>query len=160
MTLSSDPTPRQGGDHEAELYNLLKTSSDPNPKTSVETNEEASTVGTQQLYPDPKGRESGTLDAPWGEASRQEKGRQNPFHNSSGVWDEHKQTRFGVLDKAFSGFDAAAAVAKGIIGQHFTTKDYETHTALLQPKADQQVKVSHSREPTLLERVKGLVGRP
>ncbi len=160
MTLSKDPAPRQGTTNpEEELYELLKQAED-DTKLQLESNQEQSTVGTQQIYKDPKGREKGTLDAPWGEKSVQKDGKNEPFHNSSGIWEGHQDTRYGVLQKAFSGFDQAADAAKGLISQNFNTKDYVARTALLAPKQEQQVKVSHPREPTLLERVKGLTGRP
>jgi hypothetical protein len=163
-SLTLDPGPRRGDNHEDELYELLKAGEDTTPATSVETNEEASTVGMTQLYDDPKGRESGNADAPWGEKGQQQAGRQEPFHNSEGAWEGHKQTRHGVLGKAFSGLATAAKADQGIIAQNFKTRGYETHSALLEPasKSEQdnkQVKVSHPRGRTLLEQVRGLTGR-
>lgn len=162
--LSLDPAPRRGNHHEEELFDLLKEGTDTTPKTSVETNEDDKTVGTQQLYDDPIGRESGNADAPWGEKGEQQAGRQEPFHNSEGVWKEHQTTRHGVLDKAFSGLGAASKADQSLIAQNFKTRGYETHSALLESaskpeQSNTQVKVSHPRGQTLLETVKGLLGR-
>lgn len=158
--LSLDPAPRRGNHHEEELFDLLKEGT----TTSVDTNEGDKTVGTQQLYDDPAGRESGNIDAPWGEKGPQQAGRQEPFQNSEGAWKEHQTTRHGVLGRAFSGLGAASKADRGIIAQNFNTKGYETHSALLEPaskppQANTQVKVSHPRGRTLLESVKGLLGR-
>lgn len=164
MTISHDPSPRAPGDYEEELFELLKQGEDTNPATSIETNEEASTVGTNDLYKEPLVRESKNIDAPWGEPGPQQSGRQEPFHNSSGVWSGHQQTRFGTLNKTFSGYSGAAAADQAIIAQNFNNRDYETHSALLErtSKPEQgkpHTKAAHVRQPTLIEQVKQVVGR-
>lgn len=147
MSLSHDPCPRISADCEDELYELLKEGE------ATENNEGSSTKGETVLYPDPLGREAGNADAPWGE-----KGHPDPSHNSTGVWEGHKKTRSGVLSNTFSGFGAAQAAARATISQNFNTKDYGTHSAVLEKKA--AMKMAEPRQLTLLERVKRVTGRP
>lgn len=131
----------------------IKQAADSNAKTSIETNEEDSTVGGVNVYDDPEDRKEtkGTLDAPRGEP-----GPKDPFHNSDGVWEQSKDTRRGVLDRTMSGFANASEAEKKLMSENFShvaDRSFETHSALLQDKTK-----TGSHHPTLSEQVKRLLG--
>jgi hypothetical protein len=145
--------------HEDELYELLQSK---RASGEVQNNEGASTVGTTSLYDDPEDRvEGGEQHAPWGEEGPSEGKRPNQaFHNSSGVYDEHKKVRQGVLDNAFAGRKNTDAADQALISSNFAhgkSGDFTAHSVHLQSKSVE--KVSHPRTPTLMERVAKIAGR-
>lgn len=142
---------------EDDLYELLGKEAN---ETTLEDNEDDSTVGTLSVYEDPKERESGTIDAHWGDTDISE-GKKLPSaqHHSTAVDKLHADTREGVLDRSFSGKAQADQVHQALINENFAhaaSGDYSTHSTHLKKKSVE--KVSHVRTPTLLERVKGLTG--
>lgn len=147
--------------HEAELMDLLKEGNDPNPKTSVETNETDSTVGVTHQYDKPEDRVTGESTALQGEEPVTDTPtRTDAVHHSSAVWDESKKVRAGVLLRALDGKATAAKADQAIMSENFkhvASGDFEAHSCLLQGKS--KLKVSHARTPTLMERVREVTGR-
>ncbi len=144
--------------HEDELYELLQTK---RASGEVPNNEGASTVGTANLYDDPDDRVEGEMDAPWGEKGPTEQGRPNQaFHNTSGVYDEHKKVRQGVVDKIFFDRKKTDAADQALISanfEHGKSGDFSAHSIHLQGKSVE--KISHPRTPTLMEQVAKKTGR-
>jgi hypothetical protein len=146
------------GQQEDELYELLQSKS---AAGELETNEDASTVGSTDLYDGPADREGGgKIESPWGEAGQTEGSTPNQaFHNSNGAYDEHKRVRQGVLDRAFSGRSKADAADQALIAANFDhgkSGDFTAHSVHLQAKSVE--KISHPRTPTLMERVRKITG--
>lgn len=133
---------------------LEKGGSDTNPATSTDTQDETrSTVGTTSLYENPADRQSGNLDAPWGEP-----GPKDPDHHGSGPWNKHVETKHELLDKAFSGTQTAAKADQQLISANFAhgaSGDFETHSPLLHAKSETKA----TKEPTLMEKVRTVAGR-
>lgn len=147
------PTP------EDELYELLQTKK---AAGEVDNNEDASTVGAIDLYEEPADRATaGKIESPWGEEGHTEGGRPNQaFHNSNGVYDEHKKVRQGVLDRAFSDRGKADAADQALIAanfEHGKSGDFTAHSVHLQGKSVE--KISHPRTPTLMELARRVLGQ-
>lgn len=145
--------------HEDELYELLQTK---RASGEIQNNEDASTVGTVNLYDDPEDRaEAGKIDAPWGEKGPTEGKRPNQaFHNSDGVYDEHKKVRQGVVDHIFFDRKKADEADQALISanfEHGKSGDFNAHSIHLQGKSVE--KISHPRTPTLMARVVKIAGR-
>ena len=145
--------------HEDDLYELLQSKK---ASGEVKDNESASTVGTTSLYDDPEDRaEGGKPESPWGEEGPSEGSRPNQaFHNSDGVYDEHKKGRQGVVDNAFSGRKNTDSADQALIAANFDhgkKGDFTAHSIHLQSKSVE--KVSHPRTQTLMERVTKIAGR-
>lgn len=144
---------------EDELYELLQSK---RASGEVADNESKSTVGTTGLYDDPEDRaEGGEQHAPWGEEGPSEGSRPNQaFHNSTGVYDEHKKNRQGVVDNAFSGRKNTDKADQALISANFDhgrKGDFTAHSIHLQSKSVE--KISHPHTPTLMERVLKVAGR-
>jgi hypothetical protein len=132
------------GIHEDRLFALLKEGE------SLETNEDQTTRGYTNVYPNPPGR-----DDQWGEKGPQEGGRNAPSVHSTGAVEGNKDTRFGVLGRVLDNKDQAAAAARALMAANLDTVrkgDYESHSPLLQ-------KVSFPRSRTLTEQVLRTTGR-
>lgn len=131
-----------------------KEGSDTTPATSTDPKDETrSTVGTTSLYDNPEDRESGNVDAPWGE-----KPPEDPQQHGTGVENKHVDTERGILDKAFSGTAAAAKADQQLISANFAhgaSGDFESRQPLLQGKSSNEAK----KEPTLMEKVRSVAGR-
>lgn len=143
------------GQAENELFELLQTK---RADTSLETNEDGSTANTMRLYDDPPGRDEVNS---WGEEGPKEGDRPNQaFHNSSGVWDESKKDRQGVVNLVFEGVPNTNKADQALISENFEhgkSGDFSAHSLHLQGKSVE--KISHPRTPTLQERVIRIAGR-
>ena len=132
------------GINEDRLYALLKEGE------SLETNEDQTTRGYTNVYPDPPDRED-----QWGEKGHMENGRNAPAVHSSGAVEGNKDVRHGVLERVLDNKNQAATAAKALMAANLDTVrdgDYESHSVLLQ-------KVSFPRQRTLSERVLRTLGR-
>lgn len=82
-------------------------------------------------------------------------------HSGTGLVTEANHDRAGMLEELFGVLPGAAAADKALIAQHFATPEGErrqAHSPLLQKKV---ASVRHLvDEPTLMERVRGVAGRP
>lgn len=102
------------------------------------------------LYDNPPGRESGNIDAPWGEAPHPD-----PNHNGDAAWKLHLDTRFGTLKRLFDGKENAKDVDQALVQQYFEhgkPGEYETRAALLHKEAQ----ALQPEGATLTERVRKL----
>ena len=132
------------GIHEDRLFALLKEGE------ALETNEDQTTRGYTNVYPDPPGR-----DDQWGEKGPQENGRNAPAVFSTGALESNKDTRLGVLGRVLDNKEQAATAARALMAANLDTVrsgDYESHSVLLQ-------KVSFPRNQTLAEQVLRTTGR-
>lgn len=116
--------------------------------TTLESNVDQGNDGVNNVYPNPEGRPSGTLSAPWGE-----KPHPDPFHHSTSVWEQAQEDRPKMLGRLFDVLEPSAAADKKLVSDNFETNTYESHSPLLQKKA------SHESPPTLGERVRSLLSR-
>lgn len=125
------------GIQEDRLYALLKEGEAP------ETNEDASTSGENQLYPEPSDR-----DEEW-------TGKDDPAEFSSAAKAGDKETRHGVLGRVLGNKDRASENAKSLMRSSLksvASGNYESTAPLLQ-------KVSYPRQQTLSEKVIKAAGR-
>lgn len=146
-----------GDTHEDRMYAFLKEGGDTNPSTSTDTKDESeSTVGVTHQRDTPEDREpAATITAPWGE-----KPPVDPQQHGTGVKEEHHKGQRELLNRAFGGKGKAEKADQAVISQNFahgSSGDYESRAPLLQSKAKE--KVSHIRTPSLMTRVRGLLGR-
>jgi len=120
---------------------------------SMKDNENDTLVGTMNVYPNPEGRDAGTIDAPWGEDPG------NPRPHGTGVETESKEDREKLIDRVFNGTAQYSAADKALIAQHFNHgKDgqHESHSPLLTRKTAAKHVPS---APTLTEQVRTVMGR-
>ena len=120
------------------------------------TNEGHMAPGRAKVRPDPAGREPGTISARWGDQPKLDRDGY-PTPQGTGVEEEANEGRAGVLENLFDEMGHAAAADKALIGQHFATPTGEhrtPHSPLLQKSAFAR------HEPTLRERVRGILGKP
>lgn len=125
-----------------------------NFKTSeaTPTTENQKMKSLEELHTDPAGRGgAGTLDAPWGVA-----GKEDPMHGGQAAWDVFIQDGPQILARCFDGFEASKQTDRALIGAHFDTKDYTSHSPLLRKYAEAG---NVAPESTLQERVMALTGR-
>jgi hypothetical protein len=131
---------------------LEKQAEDPNPATSLKTDEDKSSVGTNQVYEDPGERVGDGHDARWGETPKEE-----PAHHNDNTFKESVNVRRGVLERQLSGFANAQSADQQLLADNFSnvsSGNFEAHSALLQSKTK-----TGSAEPSLAERVRKLTGR-
>ena len=120
-------------------------------ESSLPNDGDKSTVGVNNVYPNPEGRESGNIDAPWGEKPDP---RVQP--HGSGVESEAADVRKGVLGRVLDGIPQASAADRGLIGRMFRTpasQRHESHSVLLGGGNEKRSSAS------LSERVLELTGR-
>jgi len=111
---------------EQELYDLLKSAEE------VETDVDKTTVGTNpHPYPEPDGRESDSIDAPWGEDNG------GPLHFSNVAVEQMLESRQRILDRYFDSKSTADDNAQKVIGTLFATKSYESSAPNLETLSDQ-----------------------
>lgn len=124
---------------------------------TLTNNENQTTVGTTNVYPDPTDRDFYNLDAHWGDPDHDSK--QDGTHYSTGVKLEFHQDREALLDRIFNGMSQASAADKSIISQmfeHGKPGQHESHSPLLTRKTA----AAHVQDaPTLSERVRAVAGR-
>jgi hypothetical protein len=97
-------------DHEQELYNILKVADE----TSTGDDETRTVPGEESSYGEPA-----HVLPPADQVS-------------PGVIAAHKDTRQGVLSRSFSELERSAIADKQLIGQNFETREFGSHSPLLQ----------------------------
>jgi len=140
--------------HETRLYELLKVGE------SMDTNEDETTADQDNGPPDPSDRDSGDIGAPWGEPDGSENHMGTAQHHSSAVQELHDEGREKQLERSFSSKTDADKTHQATISQNFAhgaSGEFTTHSAHLRPKSVE--KLSHARQPTLMEQVRRLTGR-
>lgn len=108
---------------------------------AMDNNEDQEVKGKVDFYPDPPGRSSGTIDAPWGEP-----GPSDPVSFSTGAAAEAAKDRKALLEKVFTHVEQMRAKETALVHSHFSTRGYESHSPLLKKAS-----------PTLAEQVRKLV---
>lgn len=135
-----------------QFYEFLKESA----ATPPETDEDKNTVGVNAVAPGPEG-DGGCIDSSWGEPGPQAGGRnQANQHGDVAVATAHEE-RAGILQKLFSGTEAAATADQALLSanfEHFAQGDFTARSALLGSKMK-----TKTAAPTLLESVVRIVGR-
>jgi len=126
---------------------------------TLENNEDRSTVGVNNVYPNPPERAAGTIDAPWGEHDVPKGGKNDAQHYGTGVEVECQQDREKLLERVFDGVPQASAADKALIAANFDHGQpgaHESHSPLLTRKTAAHHAPS---APTLVEQVRAVVGR-
>jgi hypothetical protein len=134
---------------DSDLVKLLEKEAE---DTSMPTNEGQRTPASGQMYEDPPGRDGESTNARWGEKPHMEGSRQEPFHNSDGVFQESVDVRRGVLDRIFDHFKPAQTETQSQMSgllDHASNGDFQTHSALLQSKTK-----TGSAQPSLADQVR------
>ena len=126
---------------------------------TLSNNEDQSTVGMTNLYPNPEDRPSHDIDAPWGESPNPKGAPNDAVHYGTGVKLEFHQDRESLLDRIFDVMPQASNADKALIAQSFERGkpgQHEAHSPLLTRKTAAQ----HVPDaPTLAERVRAVAGR-
>ncbi len=95
----------------------------------LENNEDKGVPGENNVYPDPTGRPSRSLDAPWGELPEKDQD-----HIGDGAWKAYLETHVGVLRRVFTNFNEAARAAKSQVNKYFES-NWESKAPLLSKAA-------------------------
>ena len=124
------------------------------------TNEDSTDKGKNTVYPDPPGRASGTIDALWGDAPPP---RPHGWvgNYGTGVMEQAKDVRHGVLGRIFSGMAESKANAKAVVSQlldHAARDEFEAHSANLTKEKTSSARHLAADE-TLTDKVLGAFGR-
>ena len=128
------------GKHEDALYELLKEGGE------FETNHDMMLEGGPPERTAPK--------------DQADSGTEEVYRFGTGVVAEHEKGQQGLLDQAFANKGKAEKADQAIMSQnlaHASSGNFETSAPLLQPKSRE--KVGHPTAPTLLQKVRGLIGR-
>lgn len=119
---------------------------------TVPNNEKQTTVGVLDVYKNPPGRSSFSLDAPWGEEPA-------PGHNghkdvySDAVFQEAGDVRHGLLKRLFDSLPTAANADKALVRENFAhAGEAHGHSPLLHKTAAPAI-------PTLTDQVRRVAGR-
>ena len=136
--------------HEQDLYGLLTNMGG--------TYLEKTSEDKQEVYPDPKGRPSGSLDSPQGEKGPEAApGKKTPAQYGDAANAQSEDTRRGVVSRSFSGLSSADQTEQKLMKDNFESVargDFTTHSLHLKPK--QKVKEAFPRARTLKELVEGI----
>lgn len=100
----------------------------------LENNVDMDTRGRQVVYKDPPDREPGTINALWGDKPVPTDALNYLGTYGTGTIDAARDTREGVLERAFSGLSEARSVAKKEIAaylEHGASGQYESRSTLL-----------------------------
>lgn len=117
---------------------------------TLPNNEDATTVGAMNVYPNPSDRKPGTLDARWGDKPTA------PVENSEAVEREARNDRVELLGRLFDTLEPARENEKKLMSAQFSTQNYEAHSPLLQPKVASVLRP----DATLADQVSRVVGLP
>jgi hypothetical protein len=114
----------------------------------LETNNDQSTVGVNNVYPKGDEREPGQLGAKWGDKPAD----QTAF--SDAAKREAANDRPKMIERLFDSLKTTASADKALVAENFDHTDYESHNLTLQKSAE-----LHGGE-TLTELVRRTCGRP
>jgi len=131
--------------YEAQLSELLKEGTE----DSGPGDTEKSTVGVNpDQSADPEGRESGNIDAPWGEP-----GPENPQQHSNAVFNEFTRGREQFLERNFAGMRPSQQADQKLLEQnlsHAKGGDFDASSAMSSMGSKHQPPVAD----TLLDKAK------
>lgn len=90
------------------------------------------------------------------EGTKRVKHHPDPAHNGEAAWNEFTSGTPQLLGRAFDEFRSSSKKDKSFIAEHFSTKDYESHSPLLRKYAQAGLVPSGA---SLHERTRGFVPR-
>lgn len=138
------------------FYELLKSAA----PTSSPGDDGESTVGVNpDAYEDPPDRESGNVDALWGESDLPPGDRSGTAqHHTNAVWDEFKKSREKFLARNFNSYEPSAKNSRDVLKQnfdHFASGDHESS----KPFTNEHSKRNPEVVDTVLTKTRRLLGR-
>lgn len=139
---------------DAELYELLKTGAE------APGDADESTVGTNPDQYEPPVRESGTLDAPWGEKPPTD--QVDALHYSDAFLKSFKEGREKMLETLFDSASSSNPAEQKFLSQHFdhaARGEFQTSSPQVSEKAKLMTtnKTSSARPETLTQQVNRLI---
>jgi hypothetical protein len=125
----------------------------------IEDNEETRQKGVASVYPNPEGRASHSLDAPWGEPPAVDKDGASVAYGKA-VMEASEEGRQKMVERLFDSIGPAAKADQALVSSMFThANERVPHSVLLQHGRGEKTASVNEKDLSLTDKVVAICGR-